>query len=136
MDKIKLNAAASRMIMILIMGFFTVHLVSCFWYLFAKFDDFEPLTWVYRMDLIDESPSYLYLECIYWALQTVATVGFGEFGAFTYSELILSIIWMIYGVGFYSVIIGNLSSMIANETANSENLYVSTFKFKRYNLNS
>lgn len=136
MDKIKLNAAASRMIMILIMGFFTVHLVSCFWYLFAKFDDFEPLTWAYRMDLIDESPSYLYLECIYWALQTVATVGFGEFGAFTYSELILSIIWMIYGVGFYSVIIGNLSSMIANETANSENLYVSTLKFKRYNLNS
>lgn len=55
----------------------------------------------------------------------MATVGFGDFGAYSQSELILSIIWMIYGVGFYSVIIGNLTSMIANETANSEYLYVS-----------
>lgn len=37
----------------------------------------------------------------------------------------MSIVWMIYGVGFYSVIIGNLTSLIANDTANSENLYVS-----------
>ena len=35
LDRIKLNAAASRMIMILLLGFFTVHLVSCFWYLLA-----------------------------------------------------------------------------------------------------
>jgi hypothetical protein len=55
----------------------------------------------------------------------LATVGFGEFGAFTYSELILSIIWMIYGVSFYSILFGNLTSMIANETANYENLFVS-----------
>lgn len=51
MDKIKLNAAAGRMIMILIMGFFSVHLVSCLWFLLAKFRDFDPDTWVYRMKL-------------------------------------------------------------------------------------
>ena len=51
-------------------------------------------------------------------------MGFGEFGAYTYAELILSIFWMSYGCGFYSIIIGNLTSMIANETANSENLFV------------
>ncbi len=66
----------------------------------------------------------MYLECLYWALQTVATVGFGDFGARTVAELFLSVVWMIYGVGFYSVVIGNLTSIIANETANSENLYV------------
>ncbi len=31
---------------------------------------------------------------------------------------------MIFGVGFYSFVIGNLTSMIANENADSENLYV------------
>ena len=50
-------------------------------------------------------------------------MGFGDFGARTVAELFLSVIWMIYGVGFYSVVIGNLTSIIANETANSENLY-------------
>ena len=110
--------------MILLMGFFTVHLVSCFWFLFAKLDDFDPTTWIFRLKLTDSSPSFLYLECVYWSMQTVATVGYGEFGAYSYAELFLSIVWMIYGVGFYSVIIGNLTSMIANETANSENLFV------------
>jgi hypothetical protein len=66
----------------------------------------------------------LYLECVYWALQTVATVGFGDFGANTVAELYLSLVWMIFGVGFYSFVIGNMTSIIANENANSENLYV------------
>lgn len=123
MDKIKMNESIARLVMILIMAFFSVHLVSCFWYVFAKFRDFDPDTWVYRLKKQDASSSDLYLECIYWAMQTVATVGFGEFGAFTIPELLMSIVWMIYGVGFYSAVIGYLTSMIANEAANSENQY-------------
>ena len=30
---------------------------------------------------------------------------------------------MVFGVGFYSFVIGNMTSIIANESANSENLY-------------
>jgi hypothetical protein len=54
----------------------------------------------------------------------VATVGYGDFGAKTNAELYLSVFWMIFGVGFYSFVIGNLTSIIANANANSENLYV------------
>lgn len=32
----------------------------------------------------------------------------------TFSEVILAILWMIVGVGFYSFTIGNLSSIIAD----------------------
>jgi uncharacterized membrane protein YwzB len=71
------------------------------------------------------SNSNLYLECVYWALQTVSTVGYGDFGANTVAELFLNVVWMVFGVGFYSFVIGNLTSIIANENANSENLYVS-----------
>lgn len=53
----------------------------------------------------------------------MATVGFGEFGAYTTPELLMSIVWMIYGVAFYSAVIGYLTSMIANDAANSENLF-------------
>lgn len=122
-----MNAAVSRMIFTLIFAFFSVHLISCFWYLAAKFDDNNPDTWVARLNLVDEEPSTLYLECLYWSLQTVATVGFGDFGAITVAELFLCICWMIFGVGFYSFVIGNLTSIIANENANSENLYVNYF---------
>ena len=50
-------------------------------------------------------------------------MGYGDFGAQTVSELFLSLIWMVFGVGFYSFVIGNMTSIIANENANSENLY-------------
>jgi len=50
-------------------------------------------------------------------------VGYGDFGAVTTAELLLSLVWMIFGVGFYSFVIGNLTSIIANENANSETLY-------------
>ena len=49
MHKIKMNVAAGRMILILILGCFVVHLVSCLWYFLAKIDDFNEDTWVYRM---------------------------------------------------------------------------------------
>jgi roadblock/LC7 domain-containing protein len=125
MEKIKMNAAASRMILITFLGIFFVHLVSCFWYFAAKMDDFGPDTWIFRLKMQDHTMPHIYLECCYWSFQTIATVGFGEFSAITYTELIMSILWMICGVSFYSIIIGNLTSMIANETANSENLFVS-----------
>jgi hypothetical protein len=112
------------MILTLIFAFFSVHLISCFWFMSAKFNDFSHDTWVSRLNLQDKSNASLYLECLYWALQTVATVGYGDFGAITVSELFLSLIWMIFGVGFYSFVIGNLTSILANENQNSENLYV------------
>ena len=68
MDRVKMNAAAGRMIMILILGFFSVHLVSCLWFIAAKFDDFNPSTWTFRMNLIDRSSYFLYLESLYWSL--------------------------------------------------------------------
>jgi len=51
MDKIKMNAAITRMIFTLIFAFFSVHLISCFWYLAAKFDDLNPETWVAILNL-------------------------------------------------------------------------------------
>lgn len=47
-----------------------------------------------------------------WALQTLTTVGYGDINAGMQDERILSIMWMIAGVGFYSFTIGNLASII------------------------
>lgn len=49
---------------------------------------------------------------MYWAFTTVTTVGYGDILARTDLELIMAIIWMILGVGFYSFTIGSLSSML------------------------
>ncbi|CDW89227.1 cation channel family protein [Stylonychia lemnae] len=113
-DSIKMNAGIVRMISVTITVFFLVHLVGCFWFLSAKLDDFNPDTWVVRFGYLDKDPSVQYLASIYWALQTLTTVGFGDIYAKTIPEKVIAILWMIFGVGFYSFTIGNLSQIIAS----------------------
>lgn len=69
---------------------------------------------------MDEDSSLQYLASLYWALQTLTTVGFGDISAGTTIEKIMAIIWMIFGIGFYSFTIGNLSQIIASIDIRSE----------------
>lgn len=94
--------------------FFMVHLMACFWFLAASLEDNLFLTWVGARHLVDSSSPYQYLNSLYWAFQTVTTVGYGDFTCFTPSEYILATLWMCIGVTFYSFTIGNVSSIIAN----------------------
>ncbi len=55
-DTIKMNAGVMRMISVTISVFFLVHLVGCLWFLSAKLDDFNPDTWVVRLNYLDQSP--------------------------------------------------------------------------------
>jgi hyperpolarization activated cyclic nucleotide-gated potassium channel 2 len=61
-----------------------------------------------------------YLGSLYWALQTLTTVGFGDICAIRTTEKVITIFWMIFGIGFYSFTIGNLSQIIASIDTRSE----------------
>jgi hypothetical protein len=47
---------------------------------------------------------------LYWAFQTVTTVGYGDFGCANMSEYIFTIGWMIAGVIFYSILVASVTS--------------------------
>ena len=113
-SKIRLNSAMTRLIAMIFVALFLVHLMACFWFLAAKFEDFSPDTWVARFELQDADHSTQYMHSLYWCFQTLTTVGFGDYPAVTYMERILSLFWMGLGVVFYSFVIGNFSSMIEN----------------------
>lgn len=44
----------------------------------------------------------------------MTTVGFGDIPAKTSLEMGLALVWMMLGVGFYSYVVGNFSSMLAS----------------------
>jgi hypothetical protein len=108
-DLINMNVGVFKMLMVAVSVLFLVHLMGCFWFLQAKLDSFNPNTWVIRKNYMDDPHSLQYLASIYWALQTLTTVGFGDVYAETVPEKILAIVWMLSGIGFYSFTIGNLS---------------------------
>jgi hypothetical protein len=49
-----MNVGIVKMITVTVSVFFIVHLMGCFWFMQAKLDDFNPDTWVVRLDYIDE----------------------------------------------------------------------------------
>jgi uncharacterized protein (UPF0147 family) len=84
------------------------------WYFSAKIEQFSVDTWVFRYGLENEPASRLYLIGLYFAITTLTTVGYGDFSAGTTGEYIIGILWMMFGVGFYSLLAGTLSSVLTS----------------------
>lgn len=55
-----------------------------------------------------------YLRSIYWTITTITTVGYGDISSSTDVEIVFGIIIMLSGVGFYSFMIGSLSSFLSD----------------------
>ena len=99
-----------------------VHVIGCFWYYLAKFNDFDPDTWVFRYNMLDFSDWDIYLASIYYVTQTLATVGFGDIVPYSSAERIFALFLMGVGVGFYSYTISNLSTIMATLDTRTSNL--------------
>lgn len=58
-------------------------------------------------DVIDK-----WFMAMYWAFQTLTTVGYGDFGAYNNAEIWLTLVWMFVGVAFYTFVVGSLTTVI------------------------
>jgi hypothetical protein len=85
-------------------------------------NDFDTDTWVYQVDIIDSDVIDSYSMTLYWAFQTLTTVGYGDFGAYNNYEIGITCVWMFIGVAFYSVVVGSLTSMLVDDEVQQESL--------------
>ncbi|MGA2641185.1 MAG: cyclic nucleotide-binding domain-containing protein [Spirochaetia bacterium] len=80
-----------------------VHLMACGWVLIGASEHFRP-------------PFDQYLRGVYWCVTTIATIGYGDYTPSHDSngQIIYTVVVMIFGVGMYGYIIGNVATLIAN----------------------
>ncbi|CAD8058760.1 unnamed protein product [Paramecium primaurelia] len=58
-----------------------------------------------------------YIDGLFWAIQTVTVVGYGNVSISTSMQYNLVIVWLLVGVGFYSFTIGNLAQILEQQTS-------------------
>lgn len=112
--RLNLNIGLFRMLRVLMNVFFLTHLVACLWFFSAKINNFDPSTWVYKAKLVDDSSMTQYVAAFYWTIQTLTTVGYGDIPPENLAEWIISSIWMLIGIAFYSFAVGYLSTILTN----------------------
>lgn len=113
-DFLRIKHSAMRLCSSVTTILICLHIATCFWYYSAKLDGFGPDTWVVREGYIDDDMGTVYITSLYWALTTFCTVGYGDINAKTVLEKLIAMIWMIFGLFFFSFTISSLSSMLAN----------------------
>jgi hyperpolarization activated cyclic nucleotide-gated potassium channel 1 len=109
-DQIEINPSFLRMLKLFIQVIFIVHLMGCMWFFNATLIE---QSWVSDNGFEDESIMYKYFVSIYWATQTITTVGYGDIAIIDISEYILATLSMIFGVSLYTYLVGSISQIIA-----------------------
>lgn len=110
--KNKFDATVTRVLGFIVTLAVIVHISGCIWYYLSSVDDDQVNSWVIRYRIDDKSDFDAYISSIYFVFTTLTTVGYGDITPFTNMEKCFTIILMGFGVGFYSYMIGSLTSSL------------------------
>ena len=97
MERLPTISRSIRFLFIFFASLMVGHLFACFW--------------VYLNPPKGEPLLAYYVESLYWTITTLTTVGYGDITPTTISARLYTIVLMIGGVGFYGLIIANITQI-------------------------
>lgn len=99
----RLHPALARVIPILLIVPLVANAVACGWIALGS-GTAGPLP---------EDRGLEYIKAMYWAITTLATVGYGDISAKTGPQMLYAAATMIVGVGFFGYVLSNVASILA-----------------------
>jgi len=111
-NMIKLNSGIDRLITNLFTVFIFCHIFACFWHFVARISD-GINNWIIATGLQDTDIYTRYITSMYWIIQTVITVGYGDIPISNSFEQLIAIFAMFAGVLFFSITVGSLTTIIS-----------------------
>lgn len=112
-DFLNINYGISKMIGFLFIFVITLHIYACLFYYVAILYN-ENNNWIVKKNLLDDSNFRKYLHSIYFTVTTIFTVGFGDITPGNEIEYLMTIVLIIFGIGFYSFSIGTITTILVN----------------------
>eukprot|EP00931_Biecheleriopsis_adriatica_P055537 TRINITY_DN3286_c0_g2_i1.p1 TRINITY_DN3286_c0_g2~~TRINITY_DN3286_c0_g2_i1.p1 ORF type:complete len:766 (+),score=107.41 TRINITY_DN3286_c0_g2_i1:44-2341(+) len=64
-----------------------------------------------------------YIAAFYWCMTTLTTVGYGDITPVSNSERVFAVVAMVIGGVFYGIVVGSISSMVAEQNLNDSAYY-------------
>ena len=91
-----------------------VHCSGCVFYVLADHYPNEGRTWIGSVipDFKERSLWMRYVSSIYWSMTTMTTVGYGDLHAANTREMIFTVFYMLFNLGFNSYLIGNMTNLV------------------------
>jgi Ion channel len=108
-DYLNIRQSFARLLKVFAIVLVTMHVFACLWAFFPQLESDQPRTWTFKLSA---SGFDLYILSLYWCLVTFSAVGYGDILPGTTIEFFIAICWMIFGVLFYSFMIGTLASIL------------------------
>lgn len=99
------------------------HLFGCLWIFVGNTfgdDDINGDTWIEDQNLLDAGMVEVYFSAVYFVMQTLTTVGYGDIFGVSISEKIMCIFIQFLGIIFFSFASGSLTNMIAENDKSNE----------------
>ena len=109
-DVFKIGVGFERLFFFIFLFLILSHIVSCLWVITANMEGDLNETWLAGIQ--DYEWDYLYLTSFYFTIETITTVGYGDYGPKTSMEKLFCIGTMIIGVIAFSFASGSLSSIL------------------------
>lgn len=112
-DFLNINYGISKMIGFMFIFIICIHIFACLFHFIAIIYN-ENQNWIVKKGLIDDDNFRKYLHSLYFTTTTIFTVGFGDITPGNEIEYLLTIILIIFGIGFYSFSIGTITTILVN----------------------
>ena len=107
---------AYRIIRLIVIAAIITYFFGCFWYIISDNlnSSGDQKTFINKYGLKNEDTFRKLIICWYFVLTSLSTVGYGDYVPISNIERIVSIFIIIWGVTFFSYIMGNCIEIISN----------------------
>ena len=113
-DALSYSAKLIRLVVFIVILLVFTHLIACTWFFLSKIQGFPPDCWVVRSNVLELSKGNQYLWSLYWAVQTLTTVGYGDVVPLNKTEEWFCIAWMISGAISFTFVISSIANLLTS----------------------